>query len=352
VRLWPASTAEHPKQFIALVGERSLFQETVLRVRAIDGALAPVIVVGAAHLGAARAQLAAIDVKATLLVEPQGRDSGPALIAAALWIARTDPAAIALAVSSDHHIPDAVAFAASVKSAAMAAQRGEIVTFGVAPHHPATAFGYIEPGAATQGAAGVRRVIRFIEKPDAVRAAAFVGAGYLWNSGNFVFRVDALLGQAALHAPRMLDAVQASIVSCVNRDGVVEIGARFLEAPKLSIDVAVMEKTAAAAVLAIDYAWSDLGSWRAVWAASAKDAAGNAVSAQAAAPMSENCLIRADDGVQVLAVGLKNIAVIVHNGQVLVCDLDASADLKVAIAALPGPSPAANEGIAQTEPQR
>jgi mannose-1-phosphate guanylyltransferase/mannose-6-phosphate isomerase len=343
VRLWPASTPAAPKQFLSLAGPHSLFQATVLRLAAVEDAAAPLIVVGAAHLAAAREQLAQTGAPARFLVEPQGRDSGPALIAAALAIAGEDPEATILAVASDHHIPDVAAFAASVAAAAAGAQGGDIVTFGVRPTHPATVFGYIEPGEAIEGASGVRRVRRFIEKPDAARAAQLIEAGCLWNSGNFVFRAGAFLSEARRCAPAMCAAV-AGAVEGASRDGdALRLGEAFRSADALSIDVAVMEKTARAAVLPISYAWSDLGSWRAVWEASERDAQGNAIDGAAVVDGSENCLVRASEGARVVAVGLKNIAIVVEGGKVLVCDLAASPDLKAALARL-GPSPPAGEG--------
>ena len=344
VRLWPASTPAAPKQFLSLAGPHSLFQATVLRLAAVDGAAAPLVVVGAAHLAAARAQLAEIGAPASFLVEPQGRDSAPALVAAAMVIAGEDADATILTVASDHHIPDAAAFAASVTAAAGGASGGDIVTFGVKPTHPATVFGYIEPGEPLDGESGVRRVVSFVEKPDAARATELIEAGCLWNSGNFVFRADAFLSEARRCAPAICAAVAAAVEGA-SRDGdALRLGEAFRSANALSIDVAVMEKTARAAVLPISYAWSDLGSWRAVWETSERDAQGNVQDGRAVIEGSENCLVRAGEGAQVVAIGLKNIAVVVQGGAVLVCDLAASPDLKAALARLNDPSPLAGEG--------
>ena len=174
-RLWPASRTRRPKQFVPLLGPRSLFQETVLRLGALDGAQPPVIVAGAAHVEAIRAQLAEIGALGTIIAEPEGRDSAPAIAVAAGWIAARDPEGIAVAVASDHHIPDAGAFAAAAGAAARAAAQGMIVTFGVTPTYPATAYGYIHPGELLDGGE-VARVLRFVEKPGAEAAAALVAA--------------------------------------------------------------------------------------------------------------------------------------------------------------------------------
>jgi mannose-1-phosphate guanylyltransferase / mannose-6-phosphate isomerase len=334
-RLWPLSSGAHPKPFIALLDDRSLLQNTALRLAGLAGARPPIVVVGAGHAALARRQLAEVGVEAFIIAEPQGRDSGPALIAAALWIARTDPRGMALVVASDHHIPDAAAFRAGVRGALGAAEQGHIVTFGVKPTWPAIAYGYIRPGDALDGGVAGRRVEGFIEKPDAPDAAAYIAAGYLWNSGNFVFRVDSLMDEVALHAPAMGDVVARAVESGEVNEGVLSLGADFAAAPRQSIDVAVMEKTTRTAVVEVDYAWSDLGSWDAVWAASERDSDGNAVQARAAIAGSTECLIRAGSAVRIVAVGLKKIAVVIEGDLILVCDLDASGQaLKEAVDAL------------------
>ena len=330
-RLWPSSTASCPKPLIALLGPQSLFQKTVLRLAGLPGARPPVVVAGAAHADEVRRQLAAVGGGGTILSEPAGRDSGPALLAAVAWIARLDPDAVVVAVASDHHIPDDAAFAAAVAAARDAVDNGEIVTFGVAPAEPSSAYGYIRPGDLLAGDPSVRRVAVFVEKPDQTRARGLVDDGCLWNSGNFMFRADALLREARTFAPGVLDCVLSAIAEGADRDGVFHLGATFRDADRISIDVAVMEKTRRAAVLPIDYAWSDLGSWDAVWRASDQDAHGNAVSGLAHVSESAGCLIRAEAGTEVVALGLKNLAVVAWAGQVLVSDLGAVATLKPAL---------------------
>jgi mannose-1-phosphate guanylyltransferase / mannose-6-phosphate isomerase len=330
-RLWPASTPVRPKPFLTLAGGRSLLQQTALRVSQLPGGRPPILVVGTAHAAEARAQLAAIDLDCFLLVEPVGRNSGPALAVAAAWIARRRPAQIVVTVASDHDIEDDEAFRASVATAAIAAQNGEIVTFGVKPVAASTAYGYIEPADLIAGCGPVRRVRRFVEKPDAETAEAFVQGGLLWNSGNFVFRSDAVLAEIGRHAPRLLDIADAAIDGGSLEDCQLTLGPAFAEAPNVSIDVAIMEKTARAAVVEIGHAWSDLGSWEAVWRASPRDGHGNVVNAGAVIVDSRDCLIRSGPGVRIVAIGLRNIAVVVENGQVLVCDIGASELVKSAV---------------------
>ena len=339
-RLWPSSTATRPKPFLDLLGSESLFQKTVLRLAKIPGAQPPVVITGTAHGDVVKRQLAAISQPGIVLAEPDGRDSGPALVAAVAWIAARHPDAVVVAVASDHYIPDDAAFAAAVAAAARAAGQGAIVTFGVAPSEASVAYGYIRPGAPLSAGSAVRRVDAFVEKPDAARARDLIAAGCLWNSGNFMFRADALLAEAELYAPTMFATVAEAVAAGSDRDGLLHLGAIFREAEKISIDFAIMEKTRHAAVLPIGYAWSDLGSWDAVWAASEKDASGNAVTGFAALQSSEGCFIRAEPGTEVVVLGLKNIAVVAREGQVLVSDLSRASGLKPALEVLARARPA------------
>ena len=323
-RLWPASRPSRPKQFLSLVGDRSLFQETALRLAAIRGAQPPVVVAGAAHQGWIERQLGEIGLKGVLLLEPEGRDSGPAIAAAAAWIARTDPEGVAVIVASDHHIPDAEAFARAAEVAAEAARSGRVVTFGVEPTAPLSAYGYIKPGA---GGEGVRALDAFVEKPDVETARRYMAAGYLWNSGNFVARADVLAGEFERFEP----AVQAAVARALDEAGdtrPVRLGPAFLGSPKISVDYAVMERTDRAAVLPVSFAWSDVGAWEAVRDAAGRDADGNAVSGEAVLVDARDCLVRAEPGMSVAVVGLSGVAVIAEGDAVLVTDLQASQSVK------------------------
>jgi mannose-1-phosphate guanylyltransferase/mannose-6-phosphate isomerase len=333
-RLWPASREGRAKPFVKLFGDRSLFQDTLLRVSGISGGADPVVVAGAAHAAEARRQLDELGMPGLIIVEPQGRDSGPAIAAAAAWLGDRDPAATLLVVTSDHHIPDAAAFRAAVAKAQAAADLGAIVTFGVRPTAPATAYGYIRSADAVAGAPGVLRVAQFVEKPDAARAQAYVEQGLLWNSGNFVFQAGALLAELERHAPDVLAAVRQGLAEGSSADGVLTLGGAFAGARRASFDFAVMEKTDKAAVVPVDYAWSDVGSWDAVFAVSQADGDGNVLSGDAVAAASSGCLIRAEDGVTVIALGLKDIVVVAEGGHVFVGDLARSPELKPLVEAL------------------
>ncbi len=331
-RLWPASRSGRAKQFLPLVGGESSFEATVSRV---EGMGVPVVVTGGAHLADVRRQLAGRP--AAVLVEPEGRDSGPAIAAAMAWIFERDPEGVAVILASDHHVADAAAFRAAVTIAVEGAKAGRIVTLGVTPTAPSSAYGYIAPGAAV-GEGGLNAVARFTEKPDAAGAAALVAAGALWNSGNFVAGAAVMIGELEHHAPEVLAAARAALVEATTAGGVTRLGPTFARAPKISIDYAVMEKTDRAAVLPVSFGWSDLGAWDAVWAASEKDAAGNAVSGNVLLEDADGNLIRAAPGRTVALVGMKGLAVIVEEDAVLVCDLAASQQVK-AIADRAGAAP-------------
>lgn len=316
-RLWPASRPGRPKQFLALTGEHSLFQQTALRVAPLvepGGTL--IIVAGVSHAEAIAEQLAEISLKATILLEPEARDSGPAMTAAAAFIARRDPQGVAAIIASDHHIPDAEAFQTAIRTAALEAMNGRIVTLGVAPTEPSSAYGYIRANGP-----GLASVDRFVEKPDSTTAAAYVADGYLWNSGNFIVLAQTLVDEVALRAPEMAQAVQASLEG-------LEAGTRLLlndafrAAPRISIDYAVMEKSERTSVLPVHFNWSDLGAWDSV------RATGAGAAGQHLAIDSPDCLVRAPDGVLVATLGVSGLAVIVEPDAVLVCTLDRAQEVK------------------------
>jgi mannose-1-phosphate guanylyltransferase/mannose-6-phosphate isomerase len=316
-RLWPASSARLPKQFLNLVGSQSIFQETATRVSGVEDFAQLVIIANHRHADLIEAQLSAVGLTAALVLEPVARDSGPAIAAAAAWIAKSDPAGVAVVVAADHHLPDAESFRAAVGVAAAAARKGRIVTFGVAPREASTAYGYIRPA---HGEGPVLPVAAFVEKPAAADALAYVNAGYLWNSGNFVATAETLLAAFDAHSPEVSTIVREAVAMAEVSPGRSTLSHLFATAPNISFDYAVMEKTPLAAVLPVSFDWSDLGAWSAVWAVSPKDDAGNAVLGDAITIGTTDCLIRTD-GPHLATIGIRGLAVVVENGSVLVCDL-------------------------------
>ncbi|WP_339871548.1 AGE family epimerase/isomerase [uncultured Brevundimonas sp.] len=316
-RLWPASRPSRPKQFLPLTGRRSPFQETVTRVAPLirDGGKL-VVVGGLSHRHWIVEQLAELAVEAQVLLEPEGRDSAPAMAAAAVWVSGQDPEGVVAFLASDHHIPDHPAFRQALVEAARGTGSGRVVTLGVRPTEPSSAYGYIKPTGP-----GLSDVAAFVEKPDTATAADYIRDGYLWNSGNFIVSARTLIEELRTFAPEIEQAVRASLDDS-NVDGVQTLTDSFRRAPRISIDYAVMEKTRRAAVLEVDFAWSDLGAWDAIAAAS-EDGTHSHILAD-----STNCLIRAPAGTLVATLGVRNLAIIAEADAILVCDLDRGQEVK------------------------
>ena len=315
-RLWPASRPARPKQFIDLISDLSLFQETVRRVAPLAEGGRIVVVAGDSHRPYIEAQLAALNVEGELILEPTGRDSAPAMAAAALWIERIDPDATAVFVASDHYVPNAGAFRLVMDQAIVAAAPGRIVTLGITPSEPSSAYGYIQPAGA-----GLAPVARFVEKPAREEAARYLAAGYYWNSGNFVAPVRTLLAELRRFAPEVIAAV-ATALPTAGPGRVHPLGESFGAATKISIDYAVMEKSDQVWVLPAAFEWSDLGAWDAV------AATGDGGRGLWVAEASEGCLVRAAPGMAVATAGVSNLAVIAEPDAVLVCDLNSAQAVK------------------------
>lgn len=315
-RLWPASREVHPKQFLRLFGKRSTFQDTLLRVS--DPALfeRPIVVTNAAYRFMVLEQLSEIGLEADILLEPARRDSGPAIAAGAAFALNRDKDAIVLALAADHVVRDAAAFVTACSQGLAAAEAGRIVTFGVQPERAATDYGYISPGAVISG--DVRAVERFVEKPDPATAASYIKAGYLWNSGNFMFGAAVLLDEYRSVDAQSVDRIIESVRNAGCDLGFVTLAPEpFGSARAISIDYAVMEKTALAAVVPVACGWSDVGSWHAVWELSAKDEQGNAAQGAAVFEDSRNCNVSTDRALVALE-GVDNLVVVATQDAVLV----------------------------------
>lgn len=319
-RLWPASRPARPKQFLPLAGQVSLFADTIGRL--LPSALVErfVVVAGRAHAGPVLQDLARLGLDADLLLEPEARDSGPAIAAAAVWIAARCADGVAIVLASDHHVPDPAAFRASVETAAdVAARQGRIVTLGVRPTRPSPAYGYIRPGPVLDGA--VRDLAAFVEKPSVELARTYLDAGYLWNSGNFIARADVLMSELGRLAPDVLAGASAGVAQASAEGGAWLLGPGFRTARRQSFDFAVMERTDRAAVLPVDLAWSDLGAWDAVLDARATDAAGNSVRGEVVQQDCAGCLVDAAPGMVVALRGVSDLAVVAEPDAVLVVPL-------------------------------
>ena len=317
-RLWPLSRESHPKQFLPLAGDDTMLQATWKRVAAIADT-APIVVAGEDHRFLVAEQLRQIDAPAPAIVlEPVGRNTAPAIAAAAMQAMAGGADPLLLVLPSDHVVRDAQAFCAAVLAAVPAADAGALVTFGIVPHAPEAGFGYIqaEPGD------GVRKVSRFVEKPDLETAQAYLDAGgYFWNSGMFLLRASRYLEELQRFRPAIVDAVRRAFDGAVRDGDFIRLDAQaFAAGPSDSIDYAVMEATDAAMVLPVDIGWNDVGSWSALWEVSQQDADGNAYHGDVIAIDSRNSYAWARR--MVALVGVDDLVVVETDDAVLVARKD------------------------------
>jgi mannose-1-phosphate guanylyltransferase/mannose-6-phosphate isomerase len=329
-RLWPLSRAAYPKQLMPLVSERSLLQETIERVSDSRQFAAPILICNDEHRFLVAEQLRAMACKPEAIVlEPIARNTGPAVAAAALM---TKPDSLLLILPSDHYIVDAAKFRAAVSLAARAAEAGQLVTFGITPTVPETGYGYIRRGKALAKTDGCFHVAAFVEKPDAATAGKYLASGeYLWNSGMFLFRADRYLAELAKFEPVMLAAVKRAVAEAVRDLDFTRLEKEgFSAATSKSIDYAVMEKTADAAVVPADMGWTDVGSWAALWDVAKKDSNGNALIGDVIAADVTNSYIRSESRL-VTAVGLDNIVLVETVDAVMAVARDRAQDIRLII---------------------
>lgn len=337
-RLWPLSRKSYPKQFVALLGDVTLFQASAQRLSGPDFA-APMVLTNADFRFIVGEQLDDIGITpGAVLIEPSGRNTAPAVLAAALWQARQDPEALMLVAPSDHVVPDPEAFRQAVAAGVGPAQAGQLVTFGIRPTHAETGYGYLEldgaPGDLAPHPIGLKR---FVEKPDAETAAAMLAEGtYLWNAGIFLFKASAMLDAFRAHAPQLLTPVAAAVDKATPDLGFYRLDPEAWNgAEDISIDYAVMEKAHNLTVIPFAAGWSDLGGWDAVWRETGPDARGVATSGQATAIDCDNTLLRSEDaGLEVVGIGLDNIITVAMSDAVLVAHVSRAQDVKQAVSAL------------------
>ena len=331
-RLWPLSRESLPKQLLALNGERTMIQDTVLRA-GMPQALAPILLCNEKHRFLVAEQMQAIGVTPRAIVlEPFGRNTASAATVAALLVTQDDPEGIVLLLPSDHIVTDEAAFQRAVAVAATAAREGRIVTFGIAPLGPETGYGYIQAGAALSHIEGANSVRRFAEKPSADKAQEYLASGeYDWNSGMFVFRADVLLDEMQRYESGVVKAC-AGALAAANRDlDFVRLdAAEFEKAKSISLDYALMEKTGKAAVVRCNLGWSDVGAWSSLWSLQKRDDSGNVIQGDVLTHDSRNSFVRSDKGLTAL-VGVENLVVIVTEDAVLVADKQRSQDVKVIV---------------------
>ncbi|MDR3499421.1 MAG: mannose-1-phosphate guanylyltransferase/mannose-6-phosphate isomerase [Parvibaculum sp.] len=327
-RLWPTSRSLYPKQLLPLVSERTMLQETALRVS--DGATfaAPIIVSNDEHRFIIAQQMREAGlVPLTHLLEPEGRNTAPAAAAAAAFVQTRDPRGVMLILPADHHIRDVAAFHAAIGRGAELAREGKLVTFGIVPTAPETGYGYIKRGASL--GEGAFAVERFVEKPDREKATAYLAeGGYDWNAGIFMFRADVILDEMRVHCPEI--AAQAAMSVHKGRRDLDFLRLQpeaFNACPSNSIDYAVMERTGAAAMVPVEMGWSDIGSWSALWETGKQDVAGNVLSGDVLAVETKNSYIRAETAL-VATLGVENLVIVETGDVLLVASRDRVQDVK------------------------
>ena len=329
-RLWPLSREAYPKQFLPLAGDDTMVQATWRRVEALAD-LAPIVVANEEHRFLVAEQLRQVGAPVpAILLEPVGRNTAPAIAAAALQAMAGGADPLLLVLPSDHVVRDAAGFQRAVREASSAAEAGALVTFGIVPDAPETGFGYIQAEAGD----GLRQVLRFVEKPDAATARSYLDAGgYYWNSGMFLFRASRYLEELARFRPDIVDAVRAAHVAARHDGDFVRLDKdAFSACPSDSIDYAVMEKTADAMVLPVDIGWNDVGSWSALWDVAERDADGNAHHGDVIAVDSRNSYAYAHR--LVALVGVDDIVVVETDDAVLVARKDKVQEVKQVVARL------------------
>ena len=334
-RLWPLSRKNQPKQFLALVGERSLYQETVLRAAALPDAQAPITVCSDDHRFMVGEQLQAISVDSGgILLEPAPRNTAPAIALAALHAVARDADATLLVMPADHLIEDEAAFRDAVAKAKVLAHEGWLVAFGIEPDYPETGYGYIRRGAAL-GEAGYR-IDRFVEKPDLATAEGYLAeGGYAWNSGMFLFSAARYLEELGRHAPGILAAAREAYARASSDLDFTRVDeAAFKASPSDSIDYAVMEKTDRAAVVPVSCGWSDIGSWSSLWSVAERDADGNRHEGDVISVDTKDSLVRASERRLVATIGVEDLVNIDTPDATLVARKDRVQDVKAVVDAL------------------
>ncbi len=329
-RLWPMSRASYPKQLLPLASTRTMLQDTALRLHGQPGCAAPVVVSNNDHRFVIAEQLRAIDVApAALVLEPEGRNTAPAVGAAAAFLLESDSDAIMVVLPADHAIREPAAFHEATRTAAEVAAKGRLVTFGITPSSPHTGYGYIRRGAALAGCEGCHAVDAFAEKPDAGTAAGYLESGdYFWNSGIFVFRADTYLEELARFHPNTAALCQEAARRATKDLDFLRLESKsFAGCTSISVDYAVMEKTDRAAVIPVDMGWNDVGSWSALWEIGNRDHHGNVLAGDIIARDVRNSYIRTERSL-VAAIGLENMLVVETPDAVLVAPLSRAEEVK------------------------
>ena len=328
-RLWPLSREDRPKQFLRLVSDRTMLQDTLLRVTEQELFEAPAVVCHGRYADVVKAQAAEVGVElGALILEPAARNSAPAIAAAAAHFERVAPGSAVLISPADHLITDCARFHDAVREANAIARTGRLATFGIAPDRPETGYGYIKAGAPLGDAPGCE-VAAFVEKPELATAEGYLASGdYSWNSGMFLFRCEDMLRELRHHQLRLSDAVDAALDHAIRKERDIWLDPGFFEqAPSISIDYAVMEKTDRAAVATARFGWSDIGAWDALSGQLSADGEGNTQLGDAVLINAKNVYCRSD-GPFIAAIGVEDLVIVATEDAVMVTRKDCCQKVK------------------------
>lgn len=329
-RLWPLSRASEPKQLLPIASTQfSMFQATLLRLRGLDELAPAIVLCNQEHRFQVADQLLEIDEKArALILEPMARNTCAAVAVAALQLAEDDPEGMMLVLPSDHVIGNVPAFHRAIATAREAARQSRIALFGIVPHKAETGFGYIQKGAAEESGE-IHEIARFVEKPDLATAQEYLHSGdFLWNSGMFVARADVLLQEIEKHAPEVLEACRKALKNAARDLDFLRLNvANFGSCPSISMDCAVLEKTARSVVIPVDMGWSDVGSWSALWELGEKDGQGNVREGDVLLSDTHDCFVSSRKRL-VTTLGVRDLIVVETGDAVLVAHKDSVQDVK------------------------
>ena len=335
VRLWPLSRKQYPKQYLPLVSDKTMLQETIMRLKGLDNLLDPIIVCNSDHRFLVAGQCQQIDItEPTILLEPIGRNTAPAIAAAALQSLKHkdkhEDEAVLLVLSADHVIQDIKAFHKTINIAINQACSGKLVTFGIVPSNANTDYGYIK--SVKSNSNGAYKVEQFVEKPDLKTAESYLRQGnYLWNSGMFMFKAEILIDELTVHSPGIVKAVGDAVKNATQDLDFIRLDKHAFESsPSDSIDYALMEKSDNVVVVPLDAGWSDVGSWSSLWDISPKDNLGNSVNGDVILHKTTNSYVSTDSKLAV-AIGLEGVIIVSTKDVVMVAHKDSVQDVKIVV---------------------
>ncbi len=333
-RLWPLSRKQHPKQYLPLAGDNTMLQETILRLSGLDNLADPIIICNADHRFLVAEQCQQIDIiNPTILLEPLGRNTAPAIAAAALQCIKDSDNAVLLVLSADHVIQDVEAFHQAINIASNQAQESRLVTFGIVPTDANTGYGYIK--SSKNNADGAHKVEEFVEKPDLKTAESYLEQGnYLWNSGMFMFKADTLINELTTHSPDIVTSVSDAVNNAVQDLDFTRLEKQAFESsPSDSIDYALMEKSDNVVVVPLDAQWNDIGSWSALYDIGTKDSNGNVIQGDVFTEETTNTYINANHHM-VAVIGVDNLIVIDTPDATFIATQDKAQEVKGVVESL------------------